>query len=431
MAHRLANLVYDLLELSFMIFFTLIGAKLIVFGTFFIEIEEFLVALVIILHVFSTNLLVGYPLSNIFNTKKNLLSYYSLFSMAVILLMWLGAGFSFINYSKSNLSHRPVLLTLLNYLNVTKICMNCALLLTPQRMTSLSFYKDAVEQLFGGLAFNLLVLSAHLTIYFGLIVVFDVIKYRTGLKRQPKVERTHNIPRGLLAPRELIEETEYVSSQRPQLSVLHCEKTFNKKFTAVDDVSFGVDQGKLFTLLGPNGAGKTSLLDILCGITDRTGGEVLVEGQSLQKNRLKHVSFCLQKNYLWEYLTFEEHVKIIAGWRGISKETTRELLSEIDKGLDIGKNMRIKAIHLSGGNKRKLNTVLALLSAPRIYILDEPTAGMDPKSRRYISLIKIFLECFKDLQGKGKMFCGFDDSHSQRGRSRPILSRNYQTKSAS
>ena len=93
-------------------------------------------------------------------------------------------------------------------------------------------------------------------------------------------------------------------------------------------------------------------------------------------------SFCLQKNFLWEYLTFEEHIRLVASWRGINKETTSALLKDIDKGLDIGKNMRIKALHLSGGNQRKLNTILALLSAPKIYILDEPTAGMDPKSRR-------------------------------------------------
>ena len=108
---------------------------------------------------------------------------------------------------------------------------------------------------------------------------------------------------------------------------------------------------------------------------------------------MKNLCFCLQKNYLWEYLTFEEHVKIIGSWRGIDDKAISELLSDVDKGLDIGKNLRIKAVHLSGGNQRKLNTVLALLSAPKIYILDEPTAGMDPKSRRYFwNVLKTYKE---------------------------------------
>jgi ABC-type multidrug transport system ATPase subunit len=124
------------------------------------------------------------------------------------------------------------------------------------------------------------------------------------------------------------------------------------------------------------------LLDVLCGITDRTNGNIIYEGDPIDSYRMKNLSFCLQKNYLWEYLTFEEHIRIVGEWRGLDPETITQLLSEIDSGLDVGKNMRINALHLSGGNQRKLNTILALLSAPKIFILDEPTAGMDPKSRR-------------------------------------------------
>ena len=110
--------------------------------------------------------------------------------------------------------------------------------------------------------------------------------------------------------------------------------------------------------------------------------KVLYEGEKIEDCRMRSVSFCLQRNYLWEFLTFEEHLIIIGEWRGLDRKTINSLIEEIDKGLDIGKNLKITAKNLSGGNQRKLNTVLALLSAPKIYILDEPTAGVDPISRR-------------------------------------------------
>jgi ABC-type multidrug transport system ATPase subunit len=91
----------------------------------------------------------------------------------------------------------------------------------------------------------------------------------------------------------------------------------------------------------------------------------------------------LQDNFLWEHLTFREHIEVLAYWRGMSKTLTDSLMDNLSKGLDIGKNMDIKAIDLSGGNKRKLNTFLALMSSPKVFILDEPTAGMDPSSRRF------------------------------------------------
>lgn len=382
-AHKLANFTYDLIELTILTLITMLGSKMIVFGEVMLSFDEAMISIVVILHSFARVLLVGYPLTNLFNTKKNMLSYYSLFTMALISVLLVGTAYSFVNHNRADFNRKKIVLTLLNYLNVTKVSGNCALFLAPERLVFLNKYKDEVEYLFGGLYFNLCLLFAHIIIYFGMILILDSLKYKVGIKKKQKVNRVHNLPPALLRPAEIAEETEYVKSQMPQLAVYHCEKTYNKKFTAVDDVSFGVEQGKLFTLLGPNGAGKTSVLDIICGISHRTGGSVFLDnGEKIESNNLKHVGFCLQKNYLWEYLTFEEHVRIIAGWRGIDYETTTALIDQINKGLELGKNLRIKAIHLSGGNKRKLNTVLALLSAPRTFILDEPTAGMDPTSRR-------------------------------------------------
>jgi ABC-type multidrug transport system ATPase subunit len=152
--------------------------------------------------------------------------------------------------------------------------------------------------------------------------------------------------------------------------------------TSATNISFGVEAGNLFTLLGPNGAGKTSVLEVLAGIEPRTDGVAIFEGEHMEKYNNKSLSFCLQKNYLWEHLTFREHLEIVGRWRGLASSDLKHLIKDLDMALQLDKNLDIKANLLSGGNKRKLNTVLALMAAPHIYILDEPTAGMDPMSRR-------------------------------------------------
>lgn len=392
-AHRLANYTYDFLELALLSFFTLFCTKLIFFGSLAIKLNECLLALLIIMHNMGKIMLIGYPVSYLFSTKKSMLSYYSLFNMAAVILLTCLAAYSFSNYDLGSYQDKRLLLTLLNYLNVSKISANVALHMAPHRIKILAPIRDEVDRQFGGLMANILLLTAHFVFYIGLVAVIDHLAYAPKLKRKPKVERPVGIAPGMLAPSEVSEETEFAQSGQAQVSVVRCEQTFGDKFTAVDNVSFGVARGQLFTLLGPNGAGKSSLLDILCGISNRTGGDVFYEGMSIERYRMRSLCFCLQKNFLWEYLTFQEHVEIIGSWRGLDAQTISNLLADVDKGLDIGKNLRIKAIHLSGGNQRKLNTVLALLSAPKVYILDEPTAGMDPKSRRYFwNVLKTYKE---------------------------------------
>lgn len=391
-AHRLANFTYDFLELTFLSFFTLISTKLVLFGKPTLTFLECALALLVVFHNMGKILMIGYPVSYLFTSKKSLLSYYSLFNMGAVICLTALAAFSFMNYDFRNYQDKKLLLNLLNYLNVTKIAANIGLHLAPHRIRMLAHVRDEVDRQFGGLETNLCLLAAHLLVYLGILVVIDQLKYSPTIKPKPRHERIAGIPQGLLAPQELAEENEFARSGNSQVSVVDVEQTFGD-FTAVDKVSFGVGKGKLFTLLGPNGAGKTSLLDILCGITNRTGGQIQFEGGELERYKMKNLCFCLQKNYLWEYLTFQEHIEIVGSWRGLDKATIAELVSDVDKGLDIGKNLRIKAVHLSGGNQRKLNTVLALLSAPKIYILDEPTAGMDPKARRYFwNVLKTYKE---------------------------------------
>ena len=377
-AYRLANLVYDILELSLIMIVTLFGTKALTLGHTRTTKFDWSIVLVVLLHNVAKVLLLGYPVSYLFNTKKTFLSYFSIINMLGSILLVSGAFYSF---SQAH-QYKSIFVSLLNYLNVTKLSANCLVALIPDRHTELVGFRDAVVEDWGGLTKNLLLLCLHLVVYVEISVVLDHYKYCVTKEHQKKQDKPSTVDE-IRNQQELRDEKDYVVNTLPQISVIGAEKTYSNGYVAAKDITFGVETNKIFTLLGPNGAGKTSLLDILTGITNRTGGEVVYEGDRIERYHMRSLGFCLQKNFLWEYLTFEEHLRIIAAWRGISPATTNQLVSDVDKGLDIGKNMGIKAIHLSGGNKRKLNTLLALLSAPKIYILDEPTAGMDPKSRRY------------------------------------------------
>ena len=376
LAYMLANFAYDFVEIVLIVAVTLLGSKLIVFGSPAISLQDCTVGLILVSHTFSKLLITGYPVSYLFNTKKHLLSYYSLFNMALVLLLF---GATIYAFARSD--YDSLLLDLLNYASVTKLAANCVASTIPDSLSGLVVFRDSVVGKYGGLTTNLLLILCHVVVYFVVNLVLERLKYSVSMKRRARDGRNSQVE-GIVNRQELQDERDYTVNTLPQISVIDVDKTYGNGFTAAKDVTFGVEQNKIFTLLGPNGAGKSSLLDVLCGISERSHGEVIYEGKSIEKYRMASACFCLQKNYLWEYLTFEEHVRLVASWRGIDKQTTSALLKDIDKGLDIGKNMRIKALHLSGGNQRKLNTILALLSAPRIYILDEPTAGMDPKSRR-------------------------------------------------
>lgn len=377
-AYKLANLAYDVLELAIVIMVSLFGAKFLTVGHMRTNRFDWSVAGVLMIHNIAKVLLLGYPVSYLFNTKKTFLSYFNLLNMMGSVVLLSGTIFSFSQVHE----RKSIILQLLNYLNPTKLCANCLIALIPDKHAELTAFRDSVVEDWGGFGPNFLLVLIHLVVYVELSVILDHFKYCIKKENVEKEDKPSTID-SVRNQQELTDEKDYVVNTLPQISVISAEKTYSNGFVAAKDITFGVETNKIFTLLGPNGAGKSSLLDVLTGISNRTAGEVVYEGDRIERYRMRSLCFCLQKNFLWEYLTFEEHLRIIAAWRGIDSETTNQLISDVDKGLDIGKNMSIKAIHLSGGNKRKLNTILALLSAPRIYILDEPTAGMDPKSRRY------------------------------------------------
>jgi ABC-2 type transport system ATP-binding protein len=165
-------------------------------------------------------------------------------------------------------------------------------------------------------------------------------------------------------------------------------KNLTKKFgqfTAVDDISFEVEQGEIFGFLGANGAGKTTAMRMLCGLSKPTGGEGLVAGFNVakQSEQVKaNIGYMSQKFALYDDLKVWENLRLYGGIYGVP---AKEIDPRIDAalatlGLEEEKNTMVKALPL--GWKQKLAFSAAIFHKPKIVFLDEPTGGVDPVARR-------------------------------------------------
>ncbi|XP_051789234.1 retinal-specific phospholipid-transporting ATPase ABCA4 isoform X1 [Erpetoichthys calabaricus] len=156
---------------------------------------------------------------------------------------------------------------------------------------------------------------------------------------------------------------------------------------AVDRICIGVPPGECFGLLGVNGAGKTTTFKMLTGDTDVTSGEATVAGYSILSSILdvhQNMGYCPQFDAIDELLTGREHLELYARLRGVPrKEVSRVAEWGIQK-LGLHNYADYSAGTYSGGNKRKLSTAIALIGCPPLVLLDEPTTGMDPHSRRFL-----------------------------------------------
>lgn len=174
------------------------------------------------------------------------------------------------------------------------------------------------------------------------------------------------------------------STEQPVISVEHLTKRFGK-FTAVDDVSFDIPKGCIFGFLGPNGSGKSTTIRILCGVIHPSGGSARVMGRDVVKDTeaVRHsLGYMSQRFSLYEDLTVEENLDFYAGVYGLSKETAKERKQDLIKMANLEGKEKALAGTLSGGWKQRLALGCALIHKPSLLILDEPTAGVDPVSRR-------------------------------------------------
>ncbi len=156
-------------------------------------------------------------------------------------------------------------------------------------------------------------------------------------------------------------------------------------FTAVDEVTFAVDQGEIFGFLGANGAGKTTAMRILCGLSYPTSGEATVAGFDVytQQERIKaHIGYMSQKFSLYENLTVSENIEFYGGVYGLSRGEVGRRGDAMLARLGLAQEARAMVGELPLGWKQKLAFSVAVLHRPRIVFLDEPTGGVDPITRR-------------------------------------------------
>ena len=156
-------------------------------------------------------------------------------------------------------------------------------------------------------------------------------------------------------------------------------------FTAVDNINFRIPKGVVFGFLGPNGSGKSTTIRMLCGVLSPTSGKGTVLGYDIVKDTemvKQNLGYMSQKFSLYEDLTVEENLDFYAGIYGLDQETRDERKKELILMANLKGKEKSLAGTLSGGWKQRLALGCALIHKPRLLILDEPTAGVDPVSRR-------------------------------------------------
>lgn len=167
-----------------------------------------------------------------------------------------------------------------------------------------------------------------------------------------------------------------------EITISHLTKRFGDK-TALDDVSLVLDSG-VHALLGPNGAGKSTLINILTDSIVRDQGEVLCNDHEITKLGAKYrelLGYMPQQQRLYENYTAEEFLKYMAAVKGIAPATAGKQIAELLQVVNLWEVRRKKIGGFSGGMKQRVLLAQALLGEPRLLILDEPTAGLDPSER--------------------------------------------------
>ncbi|EPB75362.1 ABC transporter, ATP-binding protein [Ancylostoma ceylanicum] len=167
------------------------------------------------------------------------------------------------------------------------------------------------------------------------------------------------------------------------LEVCYRNSMFSKPVHAVRNISWGVRRGECFGLIGVNGAGKTSTFRVLCGQQAADRGVVLLGNTIVMPGSdvFSRIGYCPQFDALYQELTAKEHLEMLASFHGYTSSSAPLVVAYLLDVFDISSYANTKSHALSGGTKRKLSMAQALIGDPELLLLDEPTTGMDPKSR--------------------------------------------------
>lgn len=170
------------------------------------------------------------------------------------------------------------------------------------------------------------------------------------------------------------------------IEIQHLSKSFGD-IHAVQDLSFRVKEGELFAFLGINGAGKSTTISILCGQLPKDSGTVTIDGADLDRNIdtvKQNLGVVFQNSVLDKALSVRDNLKSRAALYGITGAAFEARLQELAVLLDFSDLLKRTVGKLSGGQRRRIDIARALLHSPKILILDEPTTGLDPQTRKLL-----------------------------------------------
>ncbi|XP_015178211.1 PREDICTED: ABC transporter A family member 1-like isoform X2 [Polistes dominula] len=260
---------------------------------------------------------------------------------------------------------------------------------------------------FGG---SLIMMTLDIFLYASLAYYLDsVIPSEYGTKRHPwfcftpgfwcqrKVQRvpsSNGESNSFIPGEETNRDVEPVVREmkgREAIRIVDLFKSYQKcrkpEIKAVNGINLTIYEGQITAILGHNGAGKTTLFNILTGLTSPTAGTALIFGYDVRDSNDMQVirsmtGVCPQHDILFDLLTPREHLEFFAAVRCIPKSMIEYEVKKTLKDIDLVEKADTFAKYLSGGQKRKLSVGIAIIGDPKIIILDEPTAGVDPYSRR-------------------------------------------------
>lgn len=163
--------------------------------------------------------------------------------------------------------------------------------------------------------------------------------------------------------------------------ILRCTDLVKKygSFTALNKINISLDSGKIVGLLGPNGSGKTTLIKILNGLLTPTAGSVTIDGHPIGVETKKVVAYLPDNSYLNSWMSVKQ---IVAYFADFYEDFRPEVAYEMLERLGISPERKLKT--LSKGNKEKVCLILVMSRNARLYVLDEPIAGVDPAARDYV-----------------------------------------------
>ncbi|PNX45372.1 MAG: hypothetical protein BV459_08565 [Thermoplasmata archaeon M11B2D] len=181
------------------------------------------------------------------------------------------------------------------------------------------------------------------------------------------------------------------------IEIINLTKRFGD-ITALDDLSLEIGWGELFGVLGPNGAGKSTAVNVLSTLLEPTGGSATLDGHDVvfdPESVRKIIGVCPQEPAFYPHLTGRENIELIGEMHLVPKDVLKVRIDSMVEKIGMEDHINRRAKEYSGGMIRRVSMLMALVSNPKIALLDEPTVAMDPKSRRAV------WDFIRELKGNG------------------------------